>query len=124
MPRIGRETENEELCQILSGKEDSFLTIFKITRALCNYTNDILDDNKIASKILGLGYKEDIEENRQMIQTLLNVNVLELFETCKYIMNFKNQIKSLKEDIYDIKTRIDEELTFDFVKSEDSNHRK
>ena len=74
MPRIGRETENEELCQILSGKEDSFLTILKITRALCNYTNDILDDNKIASKILGLGYKEDIEENRQMIQTLLNVN--------------------------------------------------
>ena len=40
------------------------------------------------------------------------------------IINFKNQIKSLKEDIYDIKTRIDEELTFDFVKSEDSNHRK
>ena len=35
----------------------------------------------------------------------------------------KNQIKNLKDDIVAIKDRIEEQLTFDFAKIKDSNHK-
>ena len=67
-----KEIEDEDLCQILSGKEDSMITIFKIIRAVCKYTNEIFNTSKVASTILGLGNKEDSEEDHQIIQTHLN----------------------------------------------------
>ena len=55
LPTIEREIKDEDLCQILSGKGDSILTIFNFIRALCNYTNDILNNDGVASTILWVG---------------------------------------------------------------------
>ena len=79
LPKIGKEIENDELGNILQEKEDSKLTIFRIIRAICSHVNDKMKDGGGSSKILGEGYKENSEEDNQVMQILL------LFECCLFV---------------------------------------
>ena len=72
LPKIGKEFENEELSNILQEKEDSNLTMFRIIRAIYNHVNNKMKNDGESFKILGKGYKENPEEDDQVIQTLLN----------------------------------------------------
>ena len=71
---MGENIENEEMSNILKENEDYNLTMFRIIRAICNHVNNKMENGGESSKILGKGYKEDNEEDNQVMQMPLSMN--------------------------------------------------
>ena len=70
IPKIGEVVQDEEISNILKEKDDQDLTMFKIIRAMSNYLNNKMKNNRDLSKVLGKGYKENEEEDNQVMQRL------------------------------------------------------
>ena len=135
----GEVIQDEEISNVLKEQDDQNLTMFKIIRAMSNYLNNKIENERDLSKVLGKGYKENEEEDNQVMQTLLNMNerrLRGLVDTSQENMNQKEltesngmypsltEIKAREYDISRSTLKMDETYTLKGENSSKTNKQE